>query len=131
SAAQAHGLAAAAAASVEAPAQAADVTDGAAFAALGLTPEIVSALIAAGNKAPTPVQERAIPVPIARRDPLVSSPPGSGKPAALMLPAIERFAQIQKALAAQPREPRPQGANGPQGDRRQRRPQPVARPGLL
>ncbi|MEM5448158.1 DEAD/DEAH box helicase [Paraburkholderia guartelaensis] len=128
---QALGLSAAADASVEAPAQAADVTDGAAFAALGLSPEIVSALIAAGYKAPTPVQERAIPVAIAGRDLLVSSPTGSGKTAAFMLPAIERFAQIQKALAAQPREPRPQGANGPQGDRRQRRPQPVARPGLL
>ncbi|WP_069265595.1 DEAD/DEAH box helicase [Paraburkholderia nodosa] len=128
---QALGLSAAADASVEAPAQAADVTDGAAFAALGLSPEIVSALIAAGYKAPTPVQERAIPVAIAGRDLLVSSPTGSGKTAAFMLPAIERFAQIQKALAAQPREPRPQGANGPQSDRRQRRPQPVARPGLL
>ncbi|TDG09459.1 DEAD/DEAH box helicase [Paraburkholderia guartelaensis] len=128
---QALGHSAAADASVEAPAQAGDATDGAAFAALGLSPEIVSALIAAGYKAPTPVQERAIPVAIAGRDLLVSSPTGSGKTAAFMLPAIERFAQLQKAQAAQPREPRPQGANGQQADRRQRRPQPVARPGLL
>ncbi|QGZ61324.1 DEAD/DEAH box helicase [Paraburkholderia acidisoli] len=126
---QALGLDAAAAA--DAPAQAADAAnDGSAFAALGLSPEIVSALIAAGYKAPTPVQERAIPAGIAGRDLLVSSPTGSGKTAAFMLPAIERFAQIQKAQAAQPREPRPQGAAGQQ-DRRQRRPQPVARPGLL
>ncbi|MBB2929467.1 DEAD/DEAH box helicase [Paraburkholderia silvatlantica] len=127
---QALGLSAADA-SAEAPAQAAEATDGSAFASLGLSPEIVSALIAAGYKAPTPVQERAIPVAIAGRDLLVSSPTGSGKTAAFMLPAIERFAQIQKTQAAQPREPRPQGANGQQGDRRQRRPQPVARPGLL
>jgi superfamily II DNA/RNA helicase len=120
-----------AAASTEAAAQAADTPDGSTFAALGLSPEIVSALIAAGYKAPTPVQERAIPAAIAGRDLLVSSPTGSGKTAAFMLPAIERFAQLQKAQAAQPREPRPQGANGQQGDRRQRRPQPVARPGLL
>ncbi|WP_321814485.1 MULTISPECIES: DEAD/DEAH box helicase [unclassified Paraburkholderia] len=126
------GLDAAADASVEAPAQAADANDGASFAALGLSPEIVSALIAAGYKAPTPVQERAIPAGIAGRDLLVSSPTGSGKTAAFMLPAIERFAQIQKAQAAQPREPRPQGA-APQGQQgRSRRPQqPVARPGLL
>ncbi|PYE15678.1 superfamily II DNA/RNA helicase [Paraburkholderia silvatlantica] len=127
---QALGLSAADA-SAEAPAQAAEATDGSAFASLGLSPEIVSALIAAGYKAPTPVQERAIPVAIAGRDLLVSSPTGSGKTAAFMLPAIERFAQIQKTQAAQPREPRPQGQNGQQGDRRQRRPQPVARPGLL
>ncbi|WP_322104132.1 DEAD/DEAH box helicase [Paraburkholderia sp. J41] len=127
---QALGLDAAAA--VDAPAQAADApSDGSAFAALGLSPEIVSALIAAGYKAPTPVQERAIPAGIAGRDLLVSSPTGSGKTAAFMLPAIERFAQIQKAQAAQPREPRPQGAASGQQDRRQRRPQPVARPGLL
>ncbi len=121
--------AAAAAASTEAPAQAADAPAGPTFESLGLSPEIISALIAAGYKAPTPVQERAIPAGIAGRDLLVSSPTGSGKTAAFMLPAIERFAQIQKAQAAQPREPRPQG-EGQQG--RQRRPQqPVARPGLL
>ncbi|RDU99534.1 DEAD/DEAH box helicase [Trinickia dinghuensis] len=128
---------AAPAAPVEAaPADAAAATDGTAaaaapsgptFASLGLSPEIVSALTAAGYAAPTPVQQRAIPVAIAGRDLLVSSPTGSGKTAAFMLPAIERFAQLQKTQAAQPREPREAG-----GDRRQqRRGPPVARPGLL
>ncbi|GAB6849513.1 DEAD/DEAH box helicase [Paraburkholderia kururiensis] len=107
---------------------AAATPEGPTFASLGLSPEIVSALTAAGYKAPTPVQERAIPAAIAGRDLLVSSPTGSGKTAAFMLPAIERFAQLQKAQASQPREPR--SADG-QGDRRGRRPQPVARPGLL
>ncbi|WP_233863160.1 DEAD/DEAH box helicase [Paraburkholderia adhaesiva] len=119
-----------AAADAPAPA-AAETPEGPTFASLGLSPEIVSALDAAGYKSPTPVQQRAIPAAIAGRDLMVSSPTGSGKTAAFMLPAIERFAQIQKAQAAQPREPRPQGAQGGQGDRRQRRPQPVARPGLL
>ena len=72
---------------------------------------------------PTPVQQRAIPAAIAGRDLLVSSPTGSGKTAAFMLPAIERFAQIQKAQAAQPRDAG--------GDRRTRRGPAVARPGLL
>ncbi|WP_322013962.1 DEAD/DEAH box helicase [Paraburkholderia sp. J12] len=115
----------------DAPAQDAGTPEGPSFASLGLSPEIVSALTAAGYKAPTPVQQRAIPAAIAGRDLLVSSPTGSGKTAAFMLPAIERFAQIQKAQAAQPREPRPQGQQAASGDRRQRRPQPVARPGLL
>ncbi len=106
-----------------APADAAPDTSGPTFASLGLSPEIVSALEAAGYAKPTPVQERAIPAGIAGRDLLVSSPTGSGKTAAFMLPAIERFAQ----LAQQPRAPRePQGAA-----RGARRPQPVARPGLL
>ncbi|CAB3724614.1 DEAD/DEAH box helicase [Trinickia soli] len=108
----------------EAPAV--EAPSGPTFASLGLSPEIVSALTAAGYAAPTPVQERAIPAAIAGRDLLVSSPTGSGKTAAFMLPAIERFAQVQKQQAAQPREPREAGA-----ERRPRRGPPVARPGLL
>ncbi|MBU9689811.1 DEAD/DEAH box helicase [Burkholderia multivorans] len=106
---------------------AAPAADEPSFASLGLSPEIVSALQVAGYVKPTPVQQRAIPAGIAGRDLLVSSPTGSGKTAAFMLPAIERFAQLQKAQAQQPRAPRE--AN--QGERRARRPQPVARPGLL
>ncbi|WP_114810655.1 DEAD/DEAH box helicase [Paraburkholderia kururiensis] len=109
-------------------AAAAVTPEGPSFASLGLSPEIVSALTAAGYKVPTPVQQRAIPAAIAGRDLLVSSPTGSGKTAAFMLPAIERFAQLQKTQASQPREPRSGDA---QGERRGRRPQPVARPGLL
>ncbi|MDS0795979.1 DEAD/DEAH box helicase, partial [Burkholderia pseudomultivorans] len=119
---QALGLDAAAA-----PAALEPASDEPSFASLGLSPEIVSALQAAGYVKPTPVQQRAIPAGIAGRDLLVSSPTGSGKTAAFMLPAIERFAQLQKAQAQQPRAPREPN----QGDRRGRRPQPVARPGLL
>ncbi|RKU02930.1 RNA helicase [Burkholderia sp. Nafp2/4-1b] len=109
------------------PAAVEPASDEPTFASLGLSPEIVSALQAAGYAKPTPVQQRAIPAGIAGRDLLVSSPTGSGKTAAFMLPAIERFAQEQKAQAQQPRAPREPN----QGDRRVRRPQPVARPGLL
>lgn len=110
-----------------APAAVEPASDEPSFASLGLSPEIVSALQAAGYVKPTPVQQRAIPAGIAGRDLLVSSPTGSGKTAAFMLPAIERFAQLQKNQAQQPRAPREPN----QGDRRVRRPQPVARPGLL
>ncbi|MGF6856629.1 DEAD/DEAH box helicase [Paraburkholderia sp. CI3] len=95
------------------------------FASLGLSADVVSALTAAGYEHPTPVQQRAVPAAIAGRDLLVSSPTGSGKTAAFMLPAIERFSQLQKTQASQPREPRP--ADGGRG----RRPQPVARPTML
>ncbi len=93
------------------------------FASLGLSPEIISALTAAGYVNPTPVQQRAIPAAIAGRDLLVSSPTGSGKTAAFMLPAIERFAQLQKLASQAPREPHT--------ERRTRRGPPVACPGLL
>ncbi|CCD40935.1 ATP-dependent RNA helicase NGO0650 [Candidatus Paraburkholderia kirkii UZHbot1] len=95
------------------------------FESLGLSAEIVSALTAAGYAAPTPVQQRAIPAALAGRDLLVSSPTGSGKTAAFMLPAIEKFAQLQKQEAQQLRAPR--DPNAPRG----RRPQPIARPRLL
>jgi superfamily II DNA/RNA helicase len=94
------------------------------FESLGLCADIVSALTAAGYQNPTPVQQRAIPAALAGRDLLVSSPTGSGKTAAFMLPAIEKFSQLQKQEAQQPREPRDPNA-------RSRRPQPVARPRLL
>ncbi len=94
------------------------------FAALGLSPEIVSALTAAGYEKPTPVQQRAIPAGIAGRDLMVSSPTGSGKTAAFMLPAIERFAQLSKTSAPPPRDGNAERRGG-------RRTQPVARPELL
>ncbi|MFM0081958.1 DEAD/DEAH box helicase [Paraburkholderia sediminicola] len=117
--------AAAIAAAPEAVAAEAAVPTGPSFASLGLSADVVSALTAAGYQNPTPVQQRAIPAAIAGRDLMVSSPTGSGKTAAFMLPAIERFSQLQKAQASQPREPRP--ADGA----RTRRPQPVARPTML
>ncbi|WP_133648459.1 DEAD/DEAH box helicase [Paraburkholderia flava] len=111
----------------ETPATETAAPQGPTFASLGLSADVVSALVAAGYQTPTPVQQRAIPAAIAGRDLMVSSPTGSGKTAAFMLPAIERFSQLQKTQAAQPREPR--DAAG--ADRRTRRPQPVARPSLL
>ncbi|VVG73479.1 RNA helicase [Pandoraea apista] len=95
-----------------APAVAAAVsTDGQpTFAELGLNPAILTALTTAGYTSPTPVQQRAIPAALAGRDLLVSSPTGSGKTAAFMLPAIHRFAEMQasgelgsRAPAAHPR----------------------------
>jgi superfamily II DNA/RNA helicase len=101
------------------------VESGPSFESLGLGADIVTALTAAGYQVPTPVQQRAIPAALAGRDLLVSSPTGSGKTAAFMLPAIERFSQLEKAKAAAPREPHDPNA------RPARRTQPVARPSLL
>jgi superfamily II DNA/RNA helicase len=120
-AAQALGNAPAAPEVPAAPAASAGPT----FESLGLSAEIISALTAAGYQNPTPVQQRAIPAALAGRDLLVSSPTGSGKTAAFMLPAIEKFAQLQKLEASQPRQPR--DPNGKPG----RRPMPVAKPKLL
>jgi superfamily II DNA/RNA helicase len=67
------------------------------FEALGLHTSIVKAVSVAGYEKPTPVQEQAVPAGIAGRDMLVSSQTGSGKTAAFMLPALNRFANEEAA----------------------------------
>ena len=64
---------------------------GAAFAALGLPPELVSAITHAGYATPTDVQARAVPLAMTGRDLLVSSQTGSGKTAAFVWPALQRI----------------------------------------
>ncbi|WP_225721829.1 DEAD/DEAH box helicase [Candidatus Vallotiella sp. (ex Adelges kitamiensis)] len=105
------------------------------FIALGLSPEIVSALTAVGYQAPMPVQQYAIPAALAGHDLLVSSPTGSGKTAAFMLPAIESFAKLQKAGLLGQRVSHPthqaQRNDRDRGGRRHSREQSIARPALL
>ncbi|ODP30814.1 DEAD/DEAH box helicase [Pandoraea sp. ISTKB] len=83
------------------------------FAELGLNEAILSALTTAGYTHPTPVQQRAIPAALAGRDLLVSSPTGSGKTAAFMLPAIHRFAEMQAAGELNNRAPAAHPRNQP------------------
>ncbi len=82
------------------------------FAELGLCSEITRTLEAEGYTAPTPVQQRAIPAALAGRDLLVSSPTGSGKTAAFMLPAIQRIAQLQKERAERGERPAAKNERG-------------------
>jgi len=122
------GDAPAAAPAVAPAATAAAVPTGPSFADLGLSADIVSALVATGYSTPTPVQQRAIPAALAGRDLLVSSPTGSGKTAAFMLPAIERFAQLQKQNNGQNAGGE---ARGPREQNERRRNASVARPTML
>jgi superfamily II DNA/RNA helicase len=71
------------------------------FGSLGLHSSLVEPLAALGYTAPTPVQLAAIPAALAGADLLVSSPTGSGKTAAFMLPALNR---LVAAAAAAPAE---------------------------
>jgi ATP-dependent RNA helicase DeaD len=61
------------------------------FAALGLAPEIVSALTALGYEEPTPIQQQTIPALIAGRDLLGQAATGTGKTAAFALPILQRI----------------------------------------
>ena len=62
-----------------------------AFSDLGLSPEIVSALLEQGYETPTPIQAAAIPKALAGHDLLAAAQTGTGKTAAFMLPSLERL----------------------------------------
>lgn len=66
------------------------------FAEIGLHDALLKALTFSGYTEPTPVQAQAIPAAIAGRDLLVTSQTGSGKTAAFMLPALHRFASLER-----------------------------------
>ncbi len=71
------------------------------FSELGLNPQVLKAVEAAGYTQPTPVQEQSIPAALAGGDLLVSSQTGSGKTASFMLPCLHKLAS--GASARQPR----------------------------
>ncbi len=62
------------------------------FADLGLRPELLRAVDAAGYTAPTPIQERGIPLVLEGRDLIACAQTGTGKTAAFLLPILHRLA---------------------------------------
>ncbi|NUO62581.1 MAG: DEAD/DEAH box helicase [Gemmatimonadaceae bacterium] len=74
--------------------------DGAGFAALGLSPELVATLSGLGYEEPTPIQEQAIPALLEGRDVLGQAATGTGKTAAFALPLIEKIAGTERQRAS-------------------------------
>ena len=72
------------------------------FSHLGLSDKVLSAVTAAGYKAPTPIQDQAIPHVLARRDVLGIAQTGTGKTAAFVLPMLTMLEQ-GRARARMPR----------------------------
>ena len=70
------------------------------FAALGLRPEILSALSALGYEEPTPIQREAIPLMVEGRDLLGQAATGTGKTAAFALPILQRLRREQEPVPA-------------------------------
>ena len=73
------------------------------FAALGLAPALVAAATAAGWTAATPIQAAALPAILQGHDLLATSPTGSGKTAAFVLPLLQRLLADPADLARRPR----------------------------
>lgn len=68
------------------------------FAALGLAAPIIEAVTAAGYRAPTPIQQEAIPVALQGRDVMGLAQTGTGKTAAFTLPILHRLLGGPKRL---------------------------------
>ena len=74
------------------------------FSHLGLSEKVLSAVAASGYKAPTPIQDQAIPHVLARRDVLGIAQTGTGKTAAFTLPMLTMLEQGRaRARARMPR----------------------------
>ena len=77
------------------------------FAQLGLNPQIVAAVHAAGYETPTPIQERAIPVLLSGHNIVGQAQTGTGKTAAYGLPllqSVETPGPIQALILTPTRE---------------------------
>ena len=68
-----------------------EVAEGVAFADLGLGPELLEAVRAAGYSHPTPIQQQAIPLALAGRDLIGLAQTGTGKTAGFTLPIIHNL----------------------------------------
>lgn len=60
------------------------------FESLGLSPELLRALLDMGYEEPTPIQAQAIPVILGGRDVLAAAQTGTGKTAGFTLPILQR-----------------------------------------
>jgi superfamily II DNA/RNA helicase len=72
------------------------------FADLGLSDELLSAVVESGYDTPTPIQESAIPSVLMMRDIIAIAQTGTGKTASFVLPMIDILAQ-GRARARMPR----------------------------
>jgi len=72
------------------------------FSELGLSPELLQAVLDAGYINPTPIQEQGIPVVATGRDVLGCAQTGTGKTACFALPMIDKLA-AGRARARMPR----------------------------
>ena len=72
------------------------------FDQLGLSEKVLEAVRAAGFETPTPIQSKAIPPALARRDVLGLAQTGSGKTAAFALPMLSLL-EKGRARARMPR----------------------------
>lgn len=67
------------------------------FSALGLSDELVHAVVECGYTKPTPIQAQAIPIVLSGKDLLAGAQTGTGKTAGFVLPILQRLNASKKA----------------------------------
>ena len=75
------------------------------FAALGLIPELTRAVADQGYLEPTPIQVKAIPLVLQRRDVMGAAQTGTGKTAGFTLPILQLFAPQANTSLSPARHP--------------------------
>src|SRR6185436_7097710 len=75
------------------------------FAALGLLPELLRAITDQGYEQPTPIQLKAIPVILQRRDVMGAAQTGTGKTAGFTLPLLQFLAPDANSSLSPARHP--------------------------
>jgi len=70
------------------------------FASLGLAPQVVKGVRAAGYVDPTPIQRKAIPIVLEGKDLIGAAQTGTGKTAAFVLPILTRLLEGPRRLRA-------------------------------
>src|SRR5258705_11741381 len=70
------------------------------FASLGLAPQVVKGVRAAGYVDPTPIQRKAIPIILEGKDLIGAAQTGTGKTAAFVLPILTRLLGGPRRLRA-------------------------------
>ncbi|NMC06281.1 MAG: DEAD/DEAH box helicase [Candidatus Lokiarchaeota archaeon] len=85
-----------------APASQAPAEDGDGFQSLALMPSLLRAVGDAGYVHPTPIQAKAIPLVLARKDVLGCAQTGTGKTAAFALPILQQLASSGPASKDRP-----------------------------
>lgn len=73
------------------------------FASLGLSSSILDAVNAQGYKTPSPIQSKAIPAVLERKDIMAAAQTGTGKTAAFTLPILEILSKGERAKPNQVR----------------------------
>lgn len=65
------------------------------FAALGLSPAVLSAVKDMGYASPTPIQSKAVPIVLSGADVIGTAQTGTGKTAAFALPLVDKLGESQ------------------------------------